>query len=526
MNGLKTSGILLTTLLILAFAWNPSSASQLPTAPESPLPSAPALDRTVDDGSVIQTLTHSDLVVTGAGSFDATQAVTAGAVNLTVDDFSLTQGVPNEPLVLGKLTVARVRVGLPADVNVDAQIRVEVDGKVTERTVNLAGPEVTATLRIDPPREVKPVAARVTVTPVGQVTDPDLSDNTNTVTYQTVQTVEKVVAFFLPVDWTPEERSKYNYNTIFKQYVKDAGDFLIGTYPLPTDEAIIDYTMTPYMLQPFEKTLADSQGKFSMRNAVALYGGLSIAGRRYRPDATIVIGVLPPGWYAKHGQPKMVGFALPEVKGIVTGQYETNLQPIVAAHEISHLYFAGEDYDFAVKPSRPCFQINTPGYWVPRDQDLANTARKKLCTFLSAADPKVAYWADRRIYEYLMAKFTMNGGTASAPSILDATMTWTIEDAGDPSRASGDTYRFEPTQPVYCSVAGIALKAGSTLGARLYRGNTLVSSADPETTIAGNKWYPFLMAESDTLKEGLYRVDVYLDGQLVKSSPFEVKASH
>ena len=74
-------------------------------------------------------------------------------------------------------------------------------------------------------------------------------------------------------------------------------------------------------------------------------------------------------------------------------------------------------------------------------------------------------------------------------------------------------------------VARAALKAGSTLEAKLYRGNTLVSSADPQTTVAGNKWYPFLVSESDTLKEGLYRVDVYLDGHLVKSSPFEVKAS-
>jgi len=525
MKVVKPIGILLTTLLALAFAWNPGPAAQPALSRESRQPSLPALDRNSDDGADIRALIHSDLVVTSAGSPDAGRAVTAGTVDLTVKGFSLTQGVSNEPLVLGKLTAARVNVNLPADVNVDAQIRVEVDGSVAERTMNLVGPEVTATLRIDAPHQVKPVTARVTVTPVGDVTDPDPSNNTSTATYQTVQTTEKVVVFFLPVDWTPEERSKYTYNTTFKQYVQDAGGFMIGTYPLPVIDAIVDYTMTPYMLQPFEKTLADSQGKFSMRNAVALYGGLSIAGRRYRPDATIVIGVLPPGWFAKHGQPHMVGFALPDVRGIVTGQYEVNLPPIVASHEISHLYFAGEDYDFAVKPNRPCFQINIPSYWVQRDQDLANTSKKKLCTFLSAADSKVAYWADQRIYEYLMAKFTMNGGTASAPSILDATMTWTIEDAGAPSRSSGNTYRFEPTQPVYCSVAGIALKAGSTLEAKLYRGNTLVSSADPQTTVAGNKWYPFLVAESDTLKEGLYRVDVYLDGQLAKSSPFEVKAS-
>jgi hypothetical protein len=525
MKVLKTGGILLIILLVLSVAWNPSSAVQLAAAPGSPPSIAPALDQAHDDRAEIQVPSNSDLVVTSAGSFEATQAVAEGPVDLAVKDFGLVQAVPGEPLVIGKPTVARVRVALPEDVNVDALVHVDVDGKVTERTVNLVGPMVTATLRIDAPSEVKPVTARVLVTPVGDTTDPDLSNNASAVTYQTVQTSEKVVAFFLPVDWTPDDQSKYDFNTAFKRYVQNAGDFMIGTYPLPTDQVVVDYAMTPYMPTPFEKTLADSQGKFSTRNALALYGSLSIAGRRSRPDATIVIGVLPPGWFRKHGQPRTEGFTLTGVRGIVTTQYEPNLQPIVAAHESAHLYLVGEDYDFAVKPNRPCFQILVPGYWVQRDQELLNTPSKKLCTFMSAADPKVAYWADSRLYEYLMAKFAMNGGTASAPLILSASMTWIVSDQGYPDKVSGDAYRFEPTQSVYCSVAGVALKAGSTLEAKLYRGNTLVSSADPQTTVAGNKWYPFLMAESDTLKEGLYRVDVYLDGQLVKSNPFEVKAS-
>ncbi len=455
----------------------------------------------------------------------ARRATAEGAVDLAVRNLELTQGVPGEPLILGKLTVARVQIDLPPATNLDAQIRLEVDGKTYERAANLVGPTVTVTLKIDALREIKPITATVSVTPTGQATDPNLSDNSKTVTYQTVRTTERVVVFFLPVDWTPEERSKYDYNNAFKQHVQEAGDFLMSTYPLPADRVIVDYTMTPHMLSSFEQTLADSQGKFNMRNALALYANLSFAGRRYRPDATMVVGVLPPGWFRAHGQPGTLGFTLSDVKGIVTGQYGANLPPIIAAHEIGHLYSLDEDYDFAIKPSRPCVAIFLPSYWAEHELELIDTSTKRLCTFMSAASSQDNYWVDQRIYEYLLGKFALNGGAASAPLVLAATMTWRVEADGSPGKTSANVRRFEPSQPVYVSVAGIALQAGSTLEVKLYRGNAFLRALAPQTTTAGNRWYPFLIAGTHSLAEDVYRVDIYLDGQLVKSNQIEVKAS-
>ena len=461
----------------------------------------------------------------GAPVASARSAMAEDGIDLAVRNLELTQGVPDEPLILGKLTAARVQIVLTPNTNLDAQVQLEVDGKTYERTVNLTGPAVTVTLKVDAPREVKPITATVFVTPTGQTTGPNLSDHSKTVTYQTVQTTERVVAFFLPVDWTPEERSKYDYNNAFKQHVQEAGGFLVSTYPLPTHQVIVDYTMTPHMLSPFEQTLVDSQGKFNMRNALALYANLSFAGRRYRPDATMVVGVLPPGWFRAHGQPGTLGFTLSDVKGIVTGQYGSNLPPIIAAHEIGHLYSLDEDYDFAIKPNRPCTPVLLPSYWAEHEMELIDTSAKRLCTFMSAASSQDNYWVDQRIYDYLLGKFALNGGAASAPLVLAATMTWRVESDGSPGRTSANVHRFEPSQPVYVSVAGIALRAGSTLEAKLYRGDTLLRALAPQTTTAGNRWYPFLTAKAHSLPEDIYRVDIYLDGRLAKSNQFEVKTS-
>ncbi|MCL4393817.1 MAG: hypothetical protein M1482_03240 [Chloroflexi bacterium] len=468
------------------------------------------------------------LFVLAVGSMAASAsrlAAAPGTVDLSVRNFELLQAVSGEPLVLGKLTVARVQVGLPAGVNLDANVRVEAGGKNWERTVLLAGPSVTITLKIEPPQEVKPIVAQVSVTPAGAVVDPNPADNSRTISYPTLQTTEKVVAFFLPVDWTPEDRSSYRYDSAFREYVQNSGDFLIGTYPLSADHVLVDYTMTPHMLNSFEQSLTDSQGKFNMRNALALYGSLSIAGRRLRPDASMVVGVLPPGWFRQHGQPGTLGLTLSSVKGIVTGQYGAKVPPIVAAHEIGHVYALDEDYDFAVSPSHPCEPILSPSYWALRDLELTYGARTNLCTFMSAASSDDAYWVDQRIYEYLLGKFAIGNGTSSAPLILAATLTYRVEQDGSPARTSANRHRFEPNEPVYVSVGGMALAAGSTLQSKLYRGDTLVRTVEPQTTTAGNRWYAFRLAAANTLREAAYRVDVYLDGGLIKSSAFEVKAS-
>lgn len=467
---------------------------------------------------------NATLNILDSTSFDASAPLfQVSDVDLGLSEVSATQAVSDIPLVLGKATAVRTKITLPANTRVDAKVTLDVNGVSYERAVSLIGPQTIVLLRIAEPRVLAPVVIKASVTPTGLGRDPNPANNTQTITVQTVQTVEKIVAFFLPVDWTPEEQSRYNYNTQYPKYVQNAADFFIGAYPLARDQIIVDSTMTPHILTPFEKTLVDSAGKFSYRNALALYGSIAIAGRRYRPDAAIVIGILPPEWFSKHGKPKTLGLTLMAVQGTVTGQFDPG-EITTAAHEVGHLYALYEDYDYAINPPRPGVEILVPSYWVEREQELVSTSSKKLWTYMSAGSKQVTYWTDSRIYEYLMAKLALRGGTASAPLILAATTAWRVEKDGSPADYSANIHRFEPTQPVYCAVAGIALAAGSQLEIRLYRGNTLTKT-DRRTTVAGNKWYPFLLADANTLAEGTYRVEILLDGRLVKSNQFEVKAS-
>lgn len=444
-------------------------------------------------------------------------------VDLAVTALSAIQAVREAPLVLGKPMAVRVMMTLPVNVSVDAKLTVEVNGKLYERAVELLGPQVIVTLRVDEPRVLAPVVIKASVMPTGLVRDPNPANNVRTATFQTVQTVEKIAAFFLPVDWTPEEQSRHNYQVMFPKYVQNAADFFIGVYPLAAHQISVDFTTTPHILTPFEKTLVDSTGRSSYRNLLALYGSIAIAGRRYRPDAIIIVGIVPPGWFGKHGKPQTAGMALTSVQGTVMSQFDP-VDLTTAAHEVGHLYALYEDYDYAINPPRPGIEIPVSGYWVQREQELASTASRTLWTYMSSGNKQVSYWTDHRIYEYLMARFALRGGTASAPLVLAATMAWQVEKDGTPAEYSANIHRFEPTQAVYCSVAGIALPAGAQLEVRLYRGNTHVKT-ERRLTVAGNQWYAFLLASPKALPEGTYRVDVYLDGQAVKSNQFEIKAA-
>lgn len=454
----------------------------------------------------------------------------AAPTDLAVKDLALVQAIPNEPLVLGKATVARVTLSVPTD-KMNARIALDVNGKAYEYSGALTAPQTTVTVKVDAPTVLSPVKAQVTVTGLGGFTDSDPSNNSKSVTYATVQTTSKITAFFLPVDWTPEERTKYNYDQSMKSFLQDASDYLVGVYPLPPNQLITASTMTPHMLSSFERSITDSTGKDNNRSMLALYASVSIVGRRYRPDATIVIAVLPPGWFSKHGL-KAVGLALTEVVGTITSEFDVN-DPTTAAHETGHLFWIGEDYDCSadtrvkcnVAPNHAGIPVTVPGYWIQRSRELTNTATNHLWTFMSAGQPDTDFfWTDARVYEYLLAKFSVTGGNASQPTIVAASPAWRVSDDGYPIATTGNTHRFEPEDPVYVSVAGLALKANSQLEVRLSSDNKVVKK-QTQKTVAGNKWYAFQLGDEDELAQGQYRADVYLDGQMVKSTDFLVQAS-
>lgn len=514
----KKSGLALA-LFVVAFAPNPAVA---------PSPSSSLLREERGTFPIEEKMPALWDVSSPEGESPAFLAP-AGAADLSIKDFSILQAEPNEPLVLGKETVARVWINVPGGSDTAAKITIMLNDKLYERAVTLLSPESEVTFSVDPPTQLVPVTAKVTVTAMGGAGDPNLANDSKTATVPTVRTTERIVAFFLPVDWTPEQQQKDDFVSFYPQFVQDAGDYLVGAYPLSKEQLVYATTTTPHILTTIEKAITDSQGKDSSRNLLALYGSITIAGRRYRPDATMIIAVLPPGWFRAHGM-KALGMALREVKGTITSEFDEN-DPTTAAHETGHLYWLDEDYDCAVDSSKSCSQppnvggieVQVPGYWVQRDRELLSSPDHLVWTYMSSGNPKAFFWTDPGIYEYLMAKFSMAEGAASGPLILAATPSYKVEQDGYPSQFAANKHRLEPKKPVYLSVAGMTLRAGSEISVKLYRGNSLVKS-DKKTTVAGNKWYAFLLGQKNALAEGSYRAQVYLDGQLQKSTSFEVRA--
>lgn len=448
---------------------------------------------------------------------------TQGGGDLSLDKVVVTQAVYDEPLILNKNTVVRASVGYSGAESVDARVTVEFDGKTFTETKSVQGKETMIDVFVGAPQNFRTQTVNVRVEPVGESSDSNPANNSKSVTLEMVKPSETITAYFLPVDWTQEQRQRYNFGVSFPKFIADNAMYLRGAYPLGKDQIIVDYTVVPHMLAANEKHLANNQGDSDMVSMYLLYATIAIAGRRLKPDATLVVGVLPPGWFAAHGKRGTLGMALRDVKGTVTGQYAVT-DPTTSAHELAHLYWLYEDYDYAIDPPRPFTWLDRSGYYVePKlPQEISNS--KKIPTFLSAGAPDQAYWVDSRTYDYLMAKFALApDGQVTAPMILAATMTRQVDpDKFFPLDYSAGWQRFEPKKTVYVSVAGAALRGGETLEARWFKGDQQIFK-ESKTTQPGSAWYAFGIRDADGLAEGNYHVEIYLDGNLVKTSKFEVK---
>lgn len=442
--------------------------------------------------------------------------------DLAIADLIVTQAVNDEPLIVGKPTLVRVVVKAPDGASTQAQVTVDFGGETYSATETITPPSTTVDINVDPPSAVAPVVVNAQVQPAGDLTDPDPSDNSKSATLAVVQPNQKIEAYFLPVDWTPEQMQRYDFPASFEKFVREQGDFLRGAYPLGVDQITLDYSVVPHMLAADEKRLTNSQGDEDIPAEHLLYASIALAGRRLAPGATLIVGIFPPGWFAQHGDPGTLGLSLRDVPGTVTDQYLPG-QPLVTAHELAHQFWLYEDYDYSVKPPKPFTYIDRPGYWVQQRVPEISTGSKRIPTFLSASNPGVSYWVDTRIYEYLMAKFTIGtSGQTSGPLVLSATMARGIEPGNYPSNYAAGFQTFAPKQPVYCSVAAANVQAGQTLEARWFLNNSSVKT-ERQTTQAGSAWYAFALSNRRGLAEGSYRVEIYLDGQLVKTSLFTVK---
>lgn len=449
-----------------------------------------------------------------------------GEGDVALKDLIVTQAVEGEPLIVGKQTVVRAVVGSSASDAVPVQVNVDFGGKTYVASGEVQGDATPIDVFVDAPGEVKTMTVSAEVEPTGGFQDADRSNNSKTVTLPLVKPNQKIVAYFMPVDWTADQMARYDFQTAFPKFVEANGEYLRGAYPLGSDQLELDYTTTPHLLAADEKRLANNQGDEDIISLHLLYASVALAAHRLRPDATLVVGVFPPGWFAKHGNPNTLGLALKDVKGTVTAQFVLS-DATTSAHELAHLFWLYEDYDFSVKPPKNFTWLDRSGYWVQEQKAEDVSAGKKIPTFLSAYSPTDPSWVDTRIYEYLMAKFTIKtGGETSEPMVLAATMARQVETGGKnyPSDYAAGFQRFEPEQPVYVSVGVANLAEGQKLEARWYYQDKLVYNASKSTT-AVSGWYAFSLARRDALKEGDYRVEVYLDGKLEKTTYFRVKSS-
>jgi hypothetical protein len=275
------------------------------------------------------------------------------------------------------------------------------------------------------------------------------------------------------------------------------------------------------MLAAHEKQIADSSGNEVGVGFDLMFGSASLAARRHRPDATLVIAVLPPGWFVQAGYPGPLGLSSSQIKGTVLSLFAPD-DEITSAHEAGHIFDQHDDYDFSVDPPRRGIPIDRPGYWVERGTTFDPKAGRTINTFMSAAG--LVQWTDTRIYEYLMARYVIDAqGSASEPLILAATMTDELKGPNDesPGRVSAGMVRFPAQEPIWVSVGAAAMRGGETIHAGWYRGDTLVHEDETQAR-AGNAWYASGIYSDKGLTAGKYRVEISLDGAAVKTTTFEV----
>lgn len=473
--------------------------------------------------------TNPPIAAAQSNRIEPTAPVAAAAQqngDLSLDDVIVTQAVDGEPLILNKDTVVRAVVNAGTNQPLDVNVTVEFDGKTFTQTASIQGNHSVVDVFVGAPESFKTQTVNVRVEPADESADTNLANNARSVTLAMVKPAQKIHAFFLPVDWTPEQRARYHFDTDFATFVQANATYLQGAYPLGKDQIELDYTLTPHMLAANEKHLANNQGDNDMLSTHLLYASISLAARRLSPDATLVVGVFPPGWFARHGSPNTLGLALGDVKGTVTAQYILT-DPTTSAHELAHLFWLYEDYDYSIQPARPYTWLDRSGYFVQKRLEQDILKNKKIPTFLSSYSADMPSWVDARAYEYLTAKFTIeNGGEVTEPLILAATIARQVEPNGkdEPSDYSAGYQRFEPTNTVYLSVGAAGMQGGETLEARWFQGTKEVLKTAKQVR-PGSGWYAFSIRNKSGMPEGAYHVEVYLNGKLSKTSKFEIKRS-
>lgn len=349
--------------------------------------------------SAVQAHVASNAQATGAAQPVSSSASAAAAQGNR--NFEIIQALADEDLIVGKQTVAHVTGG----------------GNVTIKVNNGSCGQLfdgSCSGNSDPDNSGATVVNLGKVKPGTEGKSYTISDGRSQVTKKVMANDVKLRVFFLPVDWTAEDRSnsQYNFPASLHDMTAASCEFMKAVYPVPPDNVTCSDTANVYMLRPFEESVADANGEINWTAISAMYASVGVAGRRYDPNANAVVGVLPPGWFGTHMKSQnTLGLELTSIKGAVTSQITPGfLNYQVAAHEIGHTYGLLDDYNFGVSPPRNGWFIDSDGYWpnkpdsvqTPHYYAVDDTSTSELggfISFMGAAGAPI--WVDKCTFEYL-----------------------------------------------------------------------------------------------------------------------------
>lgn len=323
-----------------------------------------------------------------------TTADSAAQTALAVIDVKAVQVIEDVPLVVGKATVVKVVVTAGATTN--ARLAVSLGASTNAQTVRLIGGTNTLYFPVDPPSGPGTLQVSATVSSTGGAGGNQL---TNTVEVVALQK-NSLKVILIPVDWSNQDLAR-NYPARYNSFASQSSDFFKASYPIPEGNLQITKSTTDFMLTADERTIVDSIGNLNWANIMDMYSSIALAGLREMPDADLVVGVLPPRWFARNlNDPTVVGLELQAVRQAVANQVDSDYATL--AHEAGHVFGLLDDYDFNLNPPKIGDPLDEPGYWLSQAKAINPNDRPTYYSFMGASDPSSQYWVDRNTYMAIM----------------------------------------------------------------------------------------------------------------------------
>jgi hypothetical protein len=333
--------------------------------------------------------------------FGAPVTSEAQGATVTISDVKAVQVIEDVPMVPGKATVLRLFVKSSARTTVTFEGRIGSSTGTRQAALVPGDNTVYVNVGAAPGPGTAEIAGRV------------LPSGSPTVRQVQVVALKRdhLRVLFMPVDWSQQDRAR-SFNSLYNNFVNSSSEFFRAAYPLAESNLILNSTPNVFMLTAEQRAIAGPGGNFNWGAITDMYSSIALAGRRIMPDADLVIGVLPPKWFARNlNDPTVVGLELHAVRAVVADQVDSDYA--TAAHETGHVFGRRDDYDFNQRPPIIGQRLDSPGYWVLKSRPIDPGARPTYYSFMGAQDAGSQYWVDRDTYLSIMQ--ALQDGTGIGP---------------------------------------------------------------------------------------------------------------